>query len=114
MFKILHASLDHPFCSFEFLNLDTQQHIFADYFDDPFYELLQECSVTHDYELEGKVIEKIPDDLFQHSEEYATIRAQQSYEGSWFYPWLKNKPGEKKKPRPKSGHREPEARIYEK
>lgn len=114
MFKILHAFFDHPFCSFEFLNLDTQEHIFADYFDDPFYELLQECSVTHDYELEGKVIEKIPGDLFQHNEEYATIRAQQSYEGSWFYPWLKNKRGETKKHRPKSGHREPVARIYEK
>lgn len=97
MFKILHAFFDHPFCSFEFLNLGTQQHIFADYFDDPFDELLQECSVTHDYELEGKVIEKIPGDLFQHNEEYATIRAKQSYEGSWFYPWLKSKTGETKK-----------------
>lgn len=99
MFKILHASFDHPFCSFEFLNLDTQEHIFADFFDDPFHELLQECSVTHDYELEGKVIEKIPGDLFQHNVEYAIIRAQQPYEGSWFYPWLKNKAdGGKKAP----------------
>jgi hypothetical protein len=38
MFKILHAFLDYPFCSFEFLNLDTQDHIFASFFDDPLYE----------------------------------------------------------------------------
>ena len=91
MYKILKAFFDAPFCSFEFLNLDTQEHIFADYFDDPFYELLKECRVTHYYELEGKVIEKIPSDLFQHNEEYAIIRAQQPYEGYWLYPWLKKK-----------------------
>ncbi len=91
MYKILNAFFDPPFCSFEFLNLDTQDHIFADYFDDPFYELLKECRVTHDYELEGKVIEGIPSDLFQHDKEYAIIRAQQPYEGYWLYPWLKKK-----------------------
>jgi hypothetical protein len=91
MYKILKAFFDAPFCSFEFLNLDTQEHIFADYFDDPFYELLKECRVTHYFELEGKVIEKIPSDLFQHNEEYAIIRAQQPYEGYWLYPWLKKK-----------------------
>lgn len=88
MYKILNAFFDYPFCSFEFQNLDTKEHIFADYFDDPFYELLKECGVTHDYELEGKVIEEIPSDLFKHSKEYAIMRAQQPYEGSWRYPWL--------------------------
>lgn len=91
MYKILNAFFDFPFCSFEFLNLDTKEHIFADYFDDPFYELLKECGVTHDCELKGKVIEEFPSDLFLHNEEYAIIRAQQPYEGSWLYPWLNKK-----------------------
>lgn len=91
MYEILYAFFDYPFCSFEFLNLDTQEHIFADYFDDPFYELLKECGVMHDYELEGKVIEKIPSNLFLHNEEYATIRAQHPYEGYVLYPWLNEK-----------------------
>lgn len=89
MFKILHAFLDYPFCSFEFLNLDTQEHIFASFFDDPLYELLKECGVNYDHELEGKIIEKIPSDLRIHTREYAVIRAQQHLEGSWFFPWLK-------------------------
>lgn len=91
MFKILHAFLDYPFCSFEFLNLDTQEHIFASFFDDPLYELLKECGVNYDHELEGKIIEKIPSDLRIHTREYAVIRAQQSLEGSWLFPWLKKK-----------------------
>lgn len=91
MFKILHAFLDYPFCSFEFLNLDTQEHIFASFFDDPLYELLKECGVNYDHELEGKIIEKIPSDLRIHTREYAVIRAQQYLEGSWFFPWLKKK-----------------------
>lgn len=91
MFKILHAFLDYPFCSFEFLNLDTQEHIFASFFDDPLYELLKECGVNYDHDLEGKIIEKIPSDLRIHTREYAVIRAQQYLEGSWLFPWLKKK-----------------------
>lgn len=91
MFKILHAHHDTPYSSFEFLNLDTQDHLFASYFDDPFYELLKECGVNYDHELEGKVIKAIPVDLFIHSQEYAVIRAQQHLEGSWFFPWLRKK-----------------------
>ena len=70
MFKILHAFLDYPFCSFEFL---------------------KECGVNYDHELEGKIIEKIPSDLRIHTREYAVIRAQQYLEGSWLFPWLKKK-----------------------
>ncbi|MFQ9811042.1 MAG: hypothetical protein ACLRYB_17240 [Segatella copri] len=38
MYKILHASADYFLCSFEFENMETREHIFADYFDDPLYE----------------------------------------------------------------------------
>lgn len=91
MFKILHAHHDYPYCSFEFLNLDTQEHIFASFFDDPFYEILKECGVNYAHELERKVIKAIPVDLFIHTKEYAVIRAQQYLEGSWFFPWLRKK-----------------------
>ena len=60
MFKILHASADYFLCSFEFENLETREHIFADYFDDPLYELLTQFNLDHDVELVGKEIETIP------------------------------------------------------
>lgn len=60
MFKILHASADYFLCSFEFENQETREHIFADYFDDPLYELLTQFNLDHDVELVGKEIETIP------------------------------------------------------
>lgn len=40
MYRILHASADYLLCSFEFENMKTGEHVFADYFDDPLYDLL--------------------------------------------------------------------------
>lgn len=36
MYKILFASADYLLCSFEFENMKTGEHVFADYFDDPY------------------------------------------------------------------------------
>ena len=91
MFKILHASADYFLCSFEFENLETREHIFADYFDDPLYELLTQFNLDHDVELVGKEIETIPSDLFIRSEAWAKERSKQPFEGAWLYPWLREK-----------------------
>uniref|UniRef100_UPI004024CD12 hypothetical protein n=1 Tax=Segatella hominis TaxID=2518605 RepID=UPI004024CD12 len=89
MFKILHASADYFLCSFEFENLETGEHIFADYFDDPLYELLTKFNLDYDHELVGKEIEAIPADLFVRPEEWAMERSKQPFAGAWLYPWLK-------------------------
>lgn len=91
MFKILHASADYFLCSFEFENLETGEHVFADYFDDPLYELLTKFNLDYDHELVGKEIEAIPSDLFIRPEEWARERNKQPFEGAWLYPWLKQK-----------------------
>lgn len=88
MFKILHASADYFLCSFEFENLETREHIFADYFDDPLYELLIQFNLDHDVELVGKEIETIPSDLFIRSEAWAKERSKQPFASAWLYPWL--------------------------
>ena len=89
MFKILHASADYFLCSFEFENQETREHIFADYFDDPLYELLTQFNLDHDVELVGKEIETIPSDLFIRSEAWAKERSKQPFASAWFYPWLR-------------------------
>lgn len=91
MFKILHASADCFLCSFEFENLKTGEHVFADYFDDPLYELLTKFNLDYDHELVGKEIETIPSDLFIRPEEWARERSKQAFEGAWLYPWLKKR-----------------------
>ena len=91
MYKILHASADYSLCSFEFENLETGEHVFPDYFDDPLYELLTKFNLDYDHELVGKEIEVIPSDLFVRSEEWAMERSEQPFEGAWLYPWLKQK-----------------------
>ena len=75
MFKILHASADYFLCSFEFENLETGEHVFADYFDDPLYELLTKFNLDYDGELVGKEIEAVPADLFIRPEEFEAIKA---------------------------------------
>ena len=60
MYKILHASADYLICSFEFENLETGEHVFADYYDDPLYELLTKFNLDYDHELVGKEIESLP------------------------------------------------------
>jgi hypothetical protein len=89
MFKILHASADYFLCSLEFENLETREHIFADYFDDPLYELLTQFNLDHDVELVGKEIETIPSDLFISSEAWAKERSKQPFASAWLYPWLR-------------------------
>ena len=84
MFKILHASADYFLCSFEFENLETGEHVFADYFDDPLYELLTKFNLDYDHELVGKEIEAIPSDLFIRPEEWARERNKQDY---YFHNW---------------------------
>ena len=88
MFKILHASADYFLCSFEFENLETREHIFADYFDDPLYELLTQFNLDHDVELVGKEIETIPSDLFIRSEAWAKERSKQPFEAHGSIPGL--------------------------
>ena len=75
MFKILHASADYFLCSFEFENLETGEQVFADYFDDPLYELLTKFNLDYDGELVGKEIEAVPADLFIRPEEFEAIKA---------------------------------------
>lgn len=91
MYKILHASADYLLCSFEFENLETGEHVFADFFDDPLYDLLSLLNLRYDYELEGKEIDTIPSDLFVRSEEWAKERSKHWIEGAWLYPWLREK-----------------------
>lgn len=91
MYKILHASADYLLCSFEFENMETGEHVFADFFDDPLYDLLSLLNLRYDYELEGKEIDTIPSDLFVRSEEWAKERSKHWIEGAWLYPWLREK-----------------------
>lgn len=91
MYKILHASADYLLCSFEFENMETGEHVFADFFDDPLYDLLSLLNLRYDYELEGKEIDTIPSDLFVRSEEWAMERSKQPFDGAWLYPWLREK-----------------------
>lgn len=91
MYKILHASADYLICSFEFENLETGEHVFADYYDDPLYELLTKFNLDYDHELVGKEIEAIPADLFIRPEAWAMERSKQPFEGAWLYPWLREK-----------------------
>lgn len=91
MYKILHALADYLLCSFEFENLETGEHVFADFFDDPLYELLTKFNLDYDHELVGKEIEGIPADLFIRPEEWARERSKQPFEGAWLYPWLREK-----------------------
>ena len=62
---------------------------FADYFDDPLYELLTQFNLDHDVELVGKEIETIPSDLFIRSEAWAKERSKQPFASAWLYPWLR-------------------------
>ena len=91
MYKILHASADYLICSFEFENLETGEHVFADYYDDPLYELLTKFNLDYDHELVGKEIEAIPADLFIRPEAWAMERRKQPFEGAWLNPWLREK-----------------------
>ena len=91
MYRILHASADYLLCSFEFENMKTGEHVFADYFDDPLYDLLSQFKLQFDHELEGKVIDVIPSDLFIRSAEWAKERSKHWIDGAWLYPWLKEK-----------------------
>lgn len=88
MIKILHASADYFLCSFEFENLETREHIFADYFDDPLYELLTQFNLDHDVELVGKEIETIPSDLFIRLEAWAKERSKQPLQAHGSIPGL--------------------------
>lgn len=60
MYKILHASSDYLLCSFEFEDLETGEHIFAHFFDDPYEELFQKFGLKQGQTLDGKVIAHIP------------------------------------------------------
>lgn len=91
MYKILHASADYLLCSFEFEDMETGEHIFADFFDDPLYDLLSKFKLQYDHELEGKVIDLIPSELRLSTESLAKERSLHSIEGAWLYPWLKCK-----------------------
>lgn len=91
MYKILHASADYLLCSFEFEDLATGEHIFADFFEDPLHDLLSKFKLQFDNELEGKVIDQIPTDLRLRNEAWAKERSLYSIEGTWLFPWLKGK-----------------------
>lgn len=86
MYKILHASLIYPFCSFEFENIETGEHIYGHFFDDSLEELLTLTGKRWDWELEGLVISDIPVDLRLCTKECAMERAQ--VDGVYSFPWL--------------------------
>lgn len=91
MYKILHASRDFLLCSFEFENLETGEHIYGHFFDDPLDDLLQFTGKRWDWELEGIIISDIPEDLCLCTKEFAEERAQISIEGARQFPWLRKK-----------------------
>ena len=55
------------------------------------YDLLSQFKLQFDHELEGKVIDVIPSDLFIRSAEWAKERCKHWIDGAWLYPWLKEK-----------------------
>lgn len=91
MYKILHAKADFLLCSFEFENVETGEHIYGHYFDDPLYDLLALTGKQWDWELEGIIISDIPEDLRLCTKEFAEERAKRPFDGAWLFPWLRKK-----------------------
>lgn len=89
MYKIIHASADYLFCSFEFENVETGERIFGDFFDDPLYSLLENMKLHYPHELEGKELEAIPSELRLRKINEAKELSKHHIDGAWLYPWLK-------------------------
>lgn len=90
MYRILHASSDYLLCSFEFEDLETGEHIFAHFFDDPYEELSQKFGLKQGQTLDGKVIAHIPPHLCICTEERAREISQEPFDSAWLFPWLRN------------------------
>lgn len=89
MYRILHADVWYPLCSFELEQRGTGRHIFADYWDDAYYEIAEMVGT----DMVGKTIDRIPAGMTIRTRKEALDRAQHPIEGSmWLYPWLR-KPG---------------------
>ena len=91
MYKILHADEDFLLCSFEFEDLETGEHIFASFFDDPLWDLLSKYKKEYPFELEGLVIPEISEDLHISTKEEAAIISNHHIDGVWLFPWLRKK-----------------------
>lgn len=90
MYRILHASSDYFYCSFEFENLETGEHIFAHFFDDIYEELFQKFGLKQGQTLDGKVIAHIPPYFCICTEKRAKEISQTPFDSAWLFPWLRD------------------------